>query len=100
MSKPDSLDPGANAPAAAGRTSKEKSRILAGTVIGGLLVAFSLLNLGRVEVDWVIGTWKTPLIVVIVLSVLVGAGIALAYTRLAAHRSARASVSGTSARDS
>jgi uncharacterized integral membrane protein len=46
--------------------------VLAG-LLGGLAVAFALLNTGHVEVDWILGSWSTPLIVVIVVSMLVGA---------------------------
>jgi uncharacterized integral membrane protein len=42
-------------------------------VFGGLAVAFALLNTGHVEVDWILGTWSTPLIVVILVTLLVGA---------------------------
>lgn len=49
-------------------------------MLAGLTVAFALLNTGDVEVDWIFGTFSTPLIVVIVVSLLVGAlfGFALA----------------------
>jgi uncharacterized integral membrane protein len=46
--------------------------VLAG-LLGGLAVAFALLNTGHVEVDWILGSWSTPLIVVIIVSLLVGA---------------------------
>lgn len=44
-----------------------------------LLIAFAVLfaafNLDQVEVDWIIGTWETPLLVVILLCLALGAGI-------------------------
>jgi uncharacterized integral membrane protein len=43
---------------------------------------FAVLNLDEVEVNWIVGTFDTPLIVVIAVSILVGA--ALGY--VAAHR--------------
>ena len=40
-----------------------------------LVVLFAALNLDEVEVNWLIGTWQTPLIIVIVLSFAVGAAV-------------------------
>jgi uncharacterized integral membrane protein len=64
-----------------GRTRAEQARLVLAGLIGGLTVAFCLLNLGRVEVDWILGTWQTPLILVIAVSLLVGAGGGYAYGR-------------------
>jgi uncharacterized integral membrane protein len=36
-------------------------------------VLFAVLNLDKVGVNWIVGTWRTPLIVVIAVSMLVGA---------------------------
>jgi uncharacterized integral membrane protein len=44
-------------------------------VLGGLGVAFAVANLDEVKVNWVIDTWRTPLIVVIALSILIGAAL-------------------------
>ncbi len=33
---------------------------------------FAVMNLNQVEVDWIIGTWQTPLVVVIVVSLAIG----------------------------
>ena len=54
----------------------------------GSLVAtvFAVLNLDQVEVDWLIGSWETPLIVVIVVSMLLGAGIDRLLVRRARKR--------------
>ncbi len=41
-------------------------------VVGALLAVFALLNFGDVKVNWLITTAQTPLILVIVLSVLLG----------------------------
>ena len=46
--------------------------------VGGL---FAVLNFDEVEVNWILGTWSTPLIVVIALSMLVGAALALLAVR-------------------
>ena len=49
------------------------------TWLGYLLIAFAVLfavvNLEEVEVDWIIGTWETPLVVVILLCLALGAGV-------------------------
>jgi putative membrane protein len=42
-------------------------------VLAVLATLFAVLNLGKVKVDWIFGSGHAPLIVVIVLSVLVGA---------------------------
>jgi uncharacterized integral membrane protein len=57
-------------------------RQIAILVLSGLGVAFAALNLEEVDVNWILGTWETPLIIVIALSMVVGA--ALGY--LAARR--------------
>jgi uncharacterized integral membrane protein len=49
-----------------------QGRLLAGAVLGGLAVLFAVLNLDKVLVHWIIGTWYTPLIVVILLCLAVG----------------------------
>jgi len=53
-------------------------------VVAGLGVAFALVNLDEVEVNWIVGTWDTPLIIVIAISILVGA--ALGYLAARAQR--------------
>jgi uncharacterized integral membrane protein len=61
--------------------------------LAALAVAFAALNVTQVEVDWILTTSKTSLIVVIVVSLLVGAvlGFALARRmRKAPSRSAQA----------
>lgn len=51
---------------------RERTRLAAGLVFGGLATAFALLNTGEVKVNWIFGTASTPLIVVIVVSALIG----------------------------
>jgi uncharacterized integral membrane protein len=50
--------------------------------LAGLGGVFAALNLDEVEVNWILGTWDTPLIIVIAISTLFGAGLGY----LAAHR--------------
>ena len=48
-----------------GMARRERVRLVGAGVLGVLLVAFAILNLDAVEVNWLLGTWSTPLIVVI-----------------------------------
>ena len=57
------------------RTRRQQARLVVGIVLSGLGVLFALLNLDKVGVNWIVGTWDTPLIVVIAVSILVGAGL-------------------------
>jgi uncharacterized integral membrane protein len=66
------------------RSRRQRARLVGGLALGGLGVAFAVANLAEVEVNWIVGTWDTPLIIVIAISILVGA--ALGY--LAARRRA------------
>jgi uncharacterized integral membrane protein len=73
-------------PAASGqRSSREKLRLAGAAVAGTLAVLFALLNLDQVEVNWVLGSGQTPLIIVIVVSFLLG----VAVDRLLAYRASR-----------
>ena len=67
------------APAARGR--RERLRLAFSFGLGALAVLFAVLNLDDVQVNWIIGTWDTPLIVVIALSLLVGAAIGWVVSR-------------------
>jgi uncharacterized integral membrane protein len=49
-----------------------QGQLIAGAVLGGLAVLFAFLNLDKVLVHWIIGTWYTPLIVVILLCLVIG----------------------------
>jgi uncharacterized integral membrane protein len=46
--------------------------------IGGV---FAAVNLDEVKVNWILGTWRTPLIVVIALSMVVGAALGFLVSR-------------------
>ena len=52
-----------------------EKRQIAVVVLAGLGIAFAVANLDEVKVNWVLGTWQTPLIVVIALSMVIGAGL-------------------------
>jgi uncharacterized integral membrane protein len=52
-----------------------EKRQIAVVGLAGLGGVFAVLNLDEVEVNWIIGTFDTPLIVVIAVSVLIGAAL-------------------------
>jgi uncharacterized integral membrane protein len=56
-------------------------RQIAALSLGALGVVFAVANLDEVEVNWILGTWSTPLIVVIALSMIIGAGLGLLVAR-------------------
>ena len=55
-------------------------------MLGGLAVLFAVINLDDVEVNWLVGSWQTPLILVIVVSMLLGAGLDRLLVRRARKR--------------
>ena len=54
-----------------------EKRQIAGLALAAFGAAFAALNLDEVEVNWILGTWETPLIIVIALSMLIGGGARL-----------------------
>jgi uncharacterized integral membrane protein len=54
---------------------RERARLIAGLILGGVGLAFALVNLRGVKVDWIVGSAHSPLILVIAVSVLIGVGI-------------------------
>jgi uncharacterized integral membrane protein len=76
-----------------GRSRSEQVRLGLAAVLGGLAVAFALLNLNRVDVNWILGTWNTPLILVIAVSLLVGAVLGVAISRRRSRPSSRSASS-------
>ena len=65
-----------------------QSRTVAAAILGGLAALFAVVNRDDVEVNWVLGTWSTPLIIVIAVSFLVGvAADRLSVVRRAKRRS-------------
>jgi len=57
---------------------KRQIAVLGLAALGGV---FAVVNLDEVEVNWILGTWDTPLIVVIALSMLIGGGLGYLTTR-------------------
>jgi putative membrane protein len=62
------------------------TRLAAASVLGGIAAVFAVINLDDVEVNWLVGSWQTPLILVIVLSMLLGAGVDRLLVRRARKR--------------
>jgi uncharacterized integral membrane protein len=56
-------------------------RQVAALVLAAIGGGFAAANLDEVEVNWILGTWKTPLIVVIALSMVIGAGLGYLVSR-------------------
>lgn len=54
------------------RGNSEKTRTAVALVLGALLAVFAVLNTGRVDVNWILGTGQTPLIVVIAVNLALG----------------------------
>ena len=66
--------------------ASDRRKQIAAAILGGLGVLFAALNLGEVQVNWILGTWSTPLVLVIVVSFLLGvAGGLLLARRRARH---------------
>jgi uncharacterized integral membrane protein len=69
----------ATTPAKGGR--KDRSRLIAAAILGGFAAVFGVINSHEVKVNWLFGTWETPLIVVIAVSFLAGAAVGAFATR-------------------
>lgn len=57
---------------AARRNRRELARLAVVAVLAVLITLFAVLNVKEVKVDWIFGSSRAPLIVVIVVSLLVG----------------------------
>ncbi|HTZ63217.1 MAG TPA: LapA family protein [Solirubrobacteraceae bacterium] len=68
------------------RTRRESARTWGLVVLAALTATFAVLNLETVSVDWILGTAHVPLIVVILISVLLGAALLYGAERLSAKR--------------
>jgi uncharacterized integral membrane protein len=60
------------------RSTREMLRAGGVMLLSAVFVLFAVLNLDEVEVDWILGSGRAPLIIVIVISLL--AGIVLTYS--------------------
>lgn len=57
---------------AKGRSRKELARTGLWVVLAVLITLFAVLNLEEVKVNWIFGSSRAPLIIVVVISLLVG----------------------------
>jgi uncharacterized integral membrane protein len=67
------------------RSRRELMRTGAWVVLAVLITLFAVLNLDKVEVNWIFGSGHAPLIIVIVISLLVG----VVLTHFAERRASR-----------
>ena len=67
---PPTVGEGASGRAPAERS--ERPRLIAASVLGAVVAAFALVNLGDVKVHWLFATGRTPLIVVIAVAFFLG----------------------------
>jgi len=82
-------DPADRTPAKRPGDKPEKAastRLVAAGILGVLAAVFAVINLDKVKVDWLVGSWQTPLIVVIAVSMLLGAGLDRLLVRRARKR--------------
>ena len=75
-------------PPEARRSRRDAARTWAAALLGVLLALFAVLNRGDVQVDWIVGSGRAPLIIVIAVSVLLGVLVAWLGDRAAAKRRA------------
>jgi uncharacterized integral membrane protein len=74
---------------AAGPDRKARARQVGVIALTVLATLFAVLNLDKVSVNWIVGTWRTPLIVVIAVSLLIGAAAGFLLGRRASGGSAK-----------
>jgi uncharacterized integral membrane protein len=75
MSAPSAQIPGPASGKRKGREHRkvsERAKAVLPLVLAGLAIAFAVLNLNEVKVNWIVGSGHAPLIIVIVISLLVG----------------------------
>lgn len=83
----DPLSPAGRPQDKPARSKREKARLVAAASVTALVALFAVLNLDEVKVNWIAGTARTPLIVVIAGSVLVGAALGFLLSRSRTGRS-------------
>lgn len=63
---------GEHPPGRAPAQRRDRARLISAGVLGAVVAAFALLNVGDVKVHWLVITGRTPLIVVIAFAFLLG----------------------------
>ena len=71
-----------------GVLAKENRRLVAGAILGAVVAVFAVLNLDHVDVNWIVGSGRTPLIVVIGVSFAAGVGLGYLMRRTRERRRA------------
>lgn len=64
--------PDQSQPAQKRRPKREQRRTVALVLVAIVITLFAVLNVNRVQVNWIVGSGSAPLIIVIVVSLLVG----------------------------
>jgi len=54
------------------RTRREQARTVALLALAILITLFAVFNVKQVKVDWIVGSGRAPLIIVIVVSLVIG----------------------------
>ena len=72
-------------PQAGARSRRERARTGLLLVLAIIATLFAVLNVNSVKVDWILGSGRAPLIVVIVISLLIG----VVFTHFAERRAGR-----------
>jgi uncharacterized integral membrane protein len=62
-------------PEAAGKTRGEQTKFVLVAGFGVVALLFAVLNFDEVDVNWIVGSFQTPLIIVIAVSFVLGAGV-------------------------
>lgn len=75
------MSSGSGERAPAKRSRKETVRLVGAVSVSALVALFAVLNLDEISVNWIVGTAETPLIVVIAISVLIGAALGYLLSR-------------------
>jgi uncharacterized integral membrane protein len=68
------------------RRRREQAGRVVLLALGALIVVFAVLNLKEVSVNWIIGSGRAPLIIVIVVSLVVGVALGHFAERRSAKR--------------
>ncbi len=68
------------------RSGREATRLAVAVVVTAFVAIFAVLNTSEVEVNWILGTWNTPLIVVILACLLIGLAIGFGVARIGRGR--------------
>jgi uncharacterized integral membrane protein len=68
------------------RSKRERGRTVVIVALAILITVFAVLNVREVKVDWIFGSGKAPLIIVILVSLVIGILITYAAERRSSRR--------------